>query len=131
MAHEHASHDLICQLQDGSRLTMQRDEADRLVSTGFVPAGRRQPADGPTGAVVVGFGPWPSWDSNVHNAVATLPDEESGLFEPERLFVLREQYVFLTNPTAGGKPLSLGPIHKTWWSGTENVVQARQRSSRH
>lgn len=130
MATEHASHDLICQLQDGSRLTMQRDEADRLVSTAFEAAGRRQPGDAPLHQVVVGFGPWPSWENNVRNGVATTPDEESGLFEPERLFVLREQYAFVTNPD-GGKPVSLGPIHKVWWAGTETVIQARQRSHRH
>lgn len=130
MATDSHSHDLICQLQDGSRLTMQRDEHDRLVTTGFEPAGGRLAGGVPMHAAIVGFGPWPSWSTNITNGVATLPDDESGLFEPERLFVLREQYAFVTAPD-GGKPVSLGPIDKVWWSGTETVVQARQRSARH
>jgi hypothetical protein len=131
MAHATDSHDLICQLQDGSRITLRRDEADRLVTTAFVAAGRHKDGDAPLASVTLGFGPWPSWDTNVSNAVDTLPDEDSGLFEPERLFVLREQYIFVTPPVAGAKALSFGPIHKMYWDGTEHVVQARQRSARH
>jgi len=131
MAHDTASHDLICQLQDGARIVMQRDDQDRLVTTGFEAAGKHQPGDVPAGRLVVGFGPWPTWSSNVHNGVATLPDEDSGLFEPERLFVLREQYLFVAGADAAHAPISLGPIHKVWWVGTENVVQARIREARH
>jgi hypothetical protein len=110
---------------------MQRDDQDRLVTMAFAPAGKHQDTVVPSGRLVVGFGPWPTWSSNVHNGVATLPDEDSGLFEPERLFVLREQYAFVAAADAAHKPISLGPIHKVWWAGTENVVQARQREARH
>lgn len=131
MAHDTALHDLICQLQDDTRIVLQRDDQDRLITTGFEPAGAHKVGDVPAGRLVVGFGPWPTWSSNVHNAVSTLPDEDSGLFEPERLFVLREQYLFVAAEDAAHKPISLGPIHKTWWAGTEDVVQARQREARH
>lgn len=131
MAHDTAVHDLICQLQDGTRIIVQRDDQDRLVTTGFEPASGRAAGDVPAGRLVVGFGPWPSWSPNVKNNVATLPDEDSGLFEPERLFVLREQYMFVAGADAAHAPISLGPIHKVWWKGTEDIVQARQREARH
>ncbi|MFP5502191.1 MAG: hypothetical protein ACLGIN_06860 [Candidatus Sericytochromatia bacterium] len=136
MAHEVELKDLIVQLQEGSRIMLQRNELDQLITTGFEPAPdskKYQPADIQPGLLVVGFGPWPTWSTNVKNAQATAPDEESGLFEPERLFVLREQYLFLAAPevAAEAKPISLGPIHKVWWVGTEHIVQARRVTARH
>ena len=131
MAHDHAPHDLICQLADGTRLTMQRDVADRLVVTAYAPAANAKYPAPVIGALVVGFGPWPSWEPNLRNGVATLPDDESGLFEPERLFVLREQYAFTTPADPHAKPSSFGPIDKVWWEGTQHIVQARQKTARH
>ena len=113
------------QLQDGSRISVLRDDQDRLVSTGFEPAGKHVGRTLNNGLAIVGFGAWPTWSQNVSQRVATRPDEESGLFEPERLFVLREQYVFFADP-AFEKPLSFGPIHKVWWAGTESVIQANK-----
>lgn len=119
------------QMQDGSVLTLVRDAADRLVSTTFVPAGSaRYTGDVPAGSQLTGFGPWPSWDANRRQGTLTQPDDDSGLFEPERLFVMREQYAFLA-PSAGKPPVSLGPIDRAWFTGTEDVVQARQRSGKH
>lgn len=116
--------DLVVLLQDGSRLTLQRDAADALVVTAFAPVAgtKHEGAAVSVGDALVGFGPWPTWSTNAKNRVATLPDDESGLFEPERLFVLREQYAFVG---AGARPTSLGPIHKAYWAGTEHIVQAR------
>ena len=116
---------MIIQLQDGTRITVLRDDHDRLVSTGIEPAGKHVGRTLPAGLTIVGFGAWPTWSQNVSQRVATYPDDESGLFEPERLFVLREQYVFFADP-ASEKPLSFGPIHKVWWAGTEAIVQARR-----
>jgi hypothetical protein len=133
MAHQETElKDMTIQLQDGTRISVLRDDQDRLVSTGFEPAGKHVGRTLSNGLAIVGFGAWPTWSQNVAQRVATRPDEESGLFEPERLFVLREQYVFFADPASGhevsaaqaGKPLSFGPIHKVWWAGTENVVQA-------
>ena len=93
--------------------------------------GRHKAGDAPLDSVTLGFGPWPSWDANTNSGVDTEPDEDSGLFEPERLFVLREQYIFLTPAAPGAQTLSFGPIHKVWWTGSEHVVQARQRTHRH
>ena len=132
MANEHdiILKDLIVQLQDGSRLTLGKNDFDQLITTSFEPAaGTKHAAIAVTsGDKVLGFGPWPSWSANMMHRTATLPDEESGLFEPERLFVLREQYMFLEG---GDKPRSFGPIHKAWWDGTEHIVQARRITSRH
>lgn len=132
MAHDIELKDMIIELQDGTRITAVRDEHDHLVATGLEAKGKHVGRTLPLGHVIVGFGAWPTWSYNVSQRVATTPDDESGLFEPERLFVLREQYVFFaperTNPD---KPLSFGPIHKVWWAGTENIIQARQTSARH
>lgn len=125
MAHAAAQlKDLVVLLQDGSRLTLQRDDEDSFVVTAFEPApgGKHAALAVPAGSSLEGFGPWPTWTTNTRNRVATLPDDESGLFEPERLFVLREQYAFVG---AGEHPLSLGPIRTIHWAGTEHVVQAR------
>lgn len=132
MSHDHAVvlEDLIILLSDGSRITLRRNDEDVLVSTAFEPAEARG-GELPAGRLLVGFGPWPSWSANIQNRTATLPDEESGLFEPERLFVLREQYAFFEADDASAKPLSFGPIEKVWWRGTEHIVQARQLSGRH
>lgn len=131
MAEAHASHpsELNFLMQDGTKVSFERDEADVLLLTGFAPVDEKHKAlAAPLGAVLAGFGAWPGWDANRRQNLLTLPDEDSGLFEPERLFVLREQYLFLT--IADGY-LSLGPIGRGWWTGTENVVQARQRSGKH
>jgi hypothetical protein len=133
-AHTDHPQDLIVQLQEGTRITLRKDEHDHLVTVGFEPAAgskKYQPGDVPAGLTVVGFGPWPSWGANVRNGQATILDDESGIFEPERLFVFREQYCFLTNPADAQRPLSLGPVHKVWWVGTEGVVQARHADARH
>jgi hypothetical protein len=125
-AHAHSPQDLNILLQDGRSVTLSRDAFDRLVTTGPSIAAA-QP-----GAMLRGFGPWPSWDANRRQGTLTEPDDDSGLFEPERLFVLREQYAFLAAPGAEGPPtVSLGPIDRAWWTGTEHVVQARQRSGKH
>lgn len=128
MAHQDTElKDMIIQLQDGTRIQVVRDVNDRLVTTGFEAAGKHAGRTLPNGLTIVGFGPWPTWSYNLSQRVATTPDDESGLFEPERLFVLREQYVFFGGEgVEAGKPLSFGPIHKAWWEGTEHVVQARQ-----
>jgi hypothetical protein len=126
-----ASPTLIIQMQDGSRLELKRDEQDRLVVTAWGPCSSDVSDLLLDGMAVVGFGPWHGWSANVTNRVETLPDEDSGLFEPERLFVLREQYVFLAPLGSREKPFSKGPIHKAWWLGTEHIVQARQVSTRH
>lgn len=132
MANEHDIDlkDLIVLLQDGTRVLLAKNEFDQLVTTGYEPAesGKHAAIAVAPGEKVLGFGPWPSWSANRMNRTATLPDEESGLFEPERLFVLREQYLFLEG---GEKPRSFGPIHKAWWAGTEHIVQARRVTSRH
>lgn len=128
MADAHADHpqELNILLQDGRSLTTHRDAFDRLVTD--VP---NFACDRP-GAVLRGFGPWPSWDANRRQGTLTEPDEDSGLFEPERLFVLREQYAFFAAPGVEGTPtISVGPIDRAWWTGTEHVVQARQRSGKH
>lgn len=128
---DHAPHDLTIQLQDGGELVLFRDEDDRLMVSAWRPAakGRHSALEGLVGHECVGFGPWPSWGTNVTNRVVTLPDDDSGLFEPERLFVLREQYAFVSH--GEGHPASLGPIHKAFWAGTEGVVQARIKAERH
>jgi hypothetical protein len=128
MAHQETElKDMIIQLQDGTRIHVMRDEHDRLVTTGFEGAGKHAGRTLDQGLTIVGFGPWPTWSYNLSQRVATRPDEESGLFEPERLFVLREQYAFFTGAGVdAAKPLSFGPIHKVWWVGTEDVVQARR-----
>lgn len=130
MAHD-AQHDLTIRLQDGSELVAFRDADDHLEVRGWTPAekGRHTAIEGLQGHELVGFGPWPTWSTNVANSVVTLPDDDSGLFEPERLFVLREQYAFVSH--GDGAPASLGPIHKAFWAGTEGVVQARAKSERH
>ena len=129
MAHDNELKDMIIALQDGTRITVVRDEQDRLVATGLEATGKHAGRTLPAGHVIVGFGAWPTWSYNLSQRVATLPDDESGLFEPERLFVLREQYVFFAGEgTDPKKPLSFGPIHKVWWVGTEHVVQARQKA---
>jgi len=131
MSDAHASHptELNFLLQDGSKVSLRRDDADRLVVTGWAPvAGKHKDLPVRHDLVLAGFGAWPSWDANSRQNLLTLPDEDSGLFEPERLFVLREQYAFLAD---AGAYLSLGPIDKGWWTGTEHVVQARQRSGKH
>lgn len=121
--HESGFGHLMVLLQDGRSLALDRDDQDqlRLVSAGA--------GDVPTGSAVVGFGPWPSWPVNVSGRVATLPDEESGLFEPERLFVLREQYLFLSD--VQGRAVAFGPIDRACWEGTESVIQARQKTGKH
>ena len=125
MSGTHASslNHLIVLIQDGRQLVFERDAQDRLrlVSSDAL--------NSPEGGVILGFGPWPAWHVNVSNRVVTLPDEESGLFEPERLFVLREQYLFLSADTE--KPSAFGPIEKAYWEGTESIVQARRKSGRH
>ena len=125
--------DMIIQLQDGSRLAVERTANDELIGVGYEPGPSAKAPGLPADLRIVGFGPWPSWTTNLANRVATVPDEESGLFEPERLFVLREQYLFLAAPevAAEAKPISLGPIHKVWWVGTEHIVQARRVTARH
>jgi hypothetical protein len=129
MAHDIELKDMIIELQDGTRITAVRAENDRLMATGFDAKGKHAGRTLPVGHVIVGFGAWPTWSYNLSQRVATLPDDESGLFEPERLFVLREQYVFFGGEgTDPAKPLSFGPIHKVWWLGTENIVQARQKA---
>lgn len=130
MAH-HGTPELIVRLQDGSELHLHRDHEDRLMVQAWqaAPAGRHAQLSELVGHELVGFGPWPSWATNVNQRVVTLPDEESGLFEPERLFVLREQYAFISH--GEGKPASLGPIHKASWAGTEGMVQARIKAERH
>lgn len=132
MANEHDIElkDLMVQLQDGTRIQLGKDEFDQLVTGSYEPTEGTKHAGITvgTGDKVLGFGPWPSWGANIMNRTATLPDEESGLFEPERLFVLREQYMFLEG---GDKPRSFGPIHKAWWAGTEHIVQARRVTGRH
>lgn len=129
MAHDNELKDMIIELQDGTRITVVRGEDDRLVATGISLAGKHVGRTLPLGHAIVGFGAWPTWSYNLSQRVATLPDDESGLFEPERLFVLREQYVFFGGEgTEAGKPLSFGPIHKVWWVGTEHIVQARQKA---
>lgn len=135
MSEDHAtqSEDLLVKLQDGSLITLRRDDQDHLFVAACDPhAG--SPTDGLTfeaGYRVLGFGPWPTWSANTTTATATLPDEESGIFEPERLFVLREQYLFLALADAPAHIVSVGPIHKVWWAGTEHVVQARRIGTRH
>ncbi|MEB3196233.1 MAG: hypothetical protein VKP62_03425 [Candidatus Sericytochromatia bacterium] len=125
MAEQHGSalQELNIRMQDGRVLVLHRNHADQLVATS-------QPH---RSAELRGFGPWPSWDANRRQATLTEPDEESGLFEPERLFVLREQYAFLApgaqSPAADY--VSMGPIDRAWWSGTEHIVQARQRAGKH
>lgn len=129
MAHDIELKDMTIALQDGTRITVVRDAHDRLVATGLATAGKHVGRELPAGHAVVGFGAWPTWSNNVSQRLATLPDDESGLFEPERLFVLREQYVFFGGEgTDAAKPLSFGPIHKVWWDGTEHIVQARQKA---
>ena len=119
--------DMIIQLQDGSRLNVERSANDELIGVGYEPAAGTKTAASPVGLRIIGFGPWPTWSTNVSNRTNTVPDEESGLFEPERLFVLREQYAFFAGQEVDpNKPLSFGPIHKAWWVGTENIVQARR-----
>ena len=131
MAHDVALVDLIVALQDGDRVVLQRDAADQLFAarTELAAGSRRAGADH-QGWRVVGFGPWPTWSSNLSSRTVTLVDDESGLFEPERLFVLREQYMFLAPADRPEAIASLGPIHKAWWDGTEHIVQAR-RGGRH
>ncbi|MEB3330487.1 MAG: hypothetical protein VKQ33_14775 [Candidatus Sericytochromatia bacterium] len=125
-AHAHPPQDLNLLFQDGRSLTASRDALDRLVTTG------PSIASSQPGATLRGFGPWPSWDANRRQGTLTEPDDDSGLFEPERLFVLREQYAFFAPPDAAGVPtVSLGPIDRAWWTGTEHVVQARQRAGKH
>lgn len=136
MAEAHADHltELNIRLQDGTVLTLHRDEQDRLIATAFAPEGNKYHATYvESGGALMGFGPWPSWDASRRTATLTLPDEESGLFEPERLFVLREQYAYLAGQGVAktAKFASLGPIGRAWWSGTEHVVQARQATSKH
>jgi len=117
-------------MQDGSLLKLHRDLVDRLIADSFTPAKSSDASGlGLENVAVVGFGPWPGYDANRRQRTLTEPDDDSGLFEPERLFVLREQYVFLK---AGEQPAqSLGPIEKAWWEGTEAIVQARQKPVRH
>ena len=136
MADAHADHltELNIRMQDGTMLKLHRDADDRLVVEAFAP---QSPKYAPThveaGGLLKGFGPWPSWDASRRTATLTHPDEESGLYEPERLFVLREQHVYVGAPgvTETAKFASLGPIDKAWWTGTEHVVQARQVSGKH
>ena len=136
MAEAHADHlaDLNIRLQDGTLLILKRDEADRLIATGFTPAGQKYAATYvQPGAQLKGFGPWPSWDASRRTGTLTQPDDESGLFEPERLFVLREQFAYLAaaGVTEPGKYASVGPIDRAWWTGTEHIVQARQQTVKH
>lgn len=122
-AHSDLLHELLVRMQDGAVWTLRRNEDDQFVLTDHPSAG----------SGLRGFGPWPSWDANRRQSTLTEPDEDSGLFEPERLFVLREQYMFLA-PNSEADPrrfLSVGPIDRAWWAGSENVVQARQRSGKH
>lgn len=120
MAAAHDDHltELNIRLQDGKTVTLHRDEADRLMTGG---------------GQLMGFGPWPTWDASRRTGTLTLPDEESGLFEPERLFVLREQYAYVAGAgvTEPAKYASHGPIDRAFWTGTEDVVQARKVSGKH
>ncbi|MEB3284053.1 MAG: hypothetical protein VKN33_02045 [Candidatus Sericytochromatia bacterium] len=122
-AHSDFLHELFVRLQDGTTWTLRRNEEDCFILQDRTPAG----------SALRGFGPWPSWDANRRQSTLTEPDEDSGLFEPERLFVLREQYMFLSPPgeSDARRFLSLGPIDRAWWAGSESIVQARQRSAKH
>jgi hypothetical protein len=122
-AHTVSLHELFVRMQDGSVWTLGRNDKDEFELRDHASAG----------STLRGFGPWPSWDANRRQATLTEPDEDSGLFEPERLFVLREQYMFLAPPLEheARRYTSLGPIDRAWWAGSEDVVQARQRSGKH
>lgn len=136
MAAAHDDHltELNIRLQDGTMLTLHRDEHDRLIATAFAPEGSKYHATYvASGGQLAGFGPWPTWDASRRTGTLTRPDDESGLFEPERLFVLREQYAYLAGEgvTEPAKFASVGPIDRAWWTGTEHVVQARKVSGKH
>lgn len=136
MAEAHADHltELNIRMQDGTLLKLHRDAEDRLIADAFTPEGLKyKPDHVELGGTLRGFGPWPSWDASRRTGTLTRPDDESGLFEPERLFVLREQYVYVAGVgvVEENKFASVGPIDKAWWTGTEHVVQARQKTVKH
>lgn len=136
MAEAHADHlnELNIRMQDGTLLTLHRDADDRLVADSFKPEGAKYaPTHVEIGGTLKGFGPWPSWDASRRTSTLTEPDDESGLFEPERLFVLREQHVYVAGAgvVEPSQFASVGPIDKAWWTGTEHIVQARQVSGKH
>src|SRR5688500_18559579 len=114
-AHDDHLHELNIRLQDGTLAVLHRDEADRLIAATFAPEGPKYlPGYVEAGGQLMGFGPWPTWDASRRTGTLTRPDDESGLFEPERLFVLREQYAYVAGAGVAepAKYASLGPIDK-------------------
>lgn len=70
------------------------------------------------GTALAGVGPWWTWDANLYNRTATTA-AKLWTWEPEHLYVLSEQYLFLE-----GQPnVPFGPILRGIWLGHVPVAR--------